>query len=132
MYNWRKLSETDREYVLNERKARRFPWHAPPHFKYEGKKDFLITAACFEHKHIIGKLPERMSGCESDLRELCADNASKLYAWAILPNHYHLLLNTESIDAVLAALGKYHGRSSYLWNGEDQSRGRKVWFRSVE
>jgi putative transposase len=133
MYNWRKLSQEDRERVLKERKIRRFPWHAPPHFKYEeGKKDFLITAACYEHKSIIGKSSARMADCESDLIQLCSDKGCKLYAWAILPNHYHLLIETEHIDEVLASLGHYHGRSSYNWNGEDEARGRKVWYRSVE
>src|SRR5215207_4359466 len=119
MYNWRKLSDSDRRYVLTERKVRRFPWHAPPHFQYEeGKKDFLITAACYEHKPVIGGSSARMAGCESDLIEICADNECRLYAWTVLPNHYHLLAQTERIKDVVASLGQYHGRSSYCWNGE--------------
>ncbi len=95
MYNWRRLSDTDRRYVLNERKVRRFPWHAPPHFKYTGERKFLITAACFEHKHVIGKSFERMIECESQLISIATDHSSKLFAWCVLPNHYHLLVQTE-------------------------------------
>jgi putative transposase len=29
-------------------------------------------------------------------------------------------------------LGKFHGSSSFRWNSEDNARGRKVWFKSVE
>jgi putative transposase len=132
MYDWRKMSKADRDHVLNERKVRRFPWHSPPHFEYEGEPQFLITAACFEHKHIIGKSSDRMTECESDLIKICSEFGSKLYAWCVLPNHYHLQLRTGVIKELLAALGKFHGSSSFRWNGEDDTRGRKVWFRAVE
>ena len=29
-------------------------------------------------------------------------------------------------------LGRFHGRSSYYWNQQDQKKGRKVWFNSFE
>ena len=132
MYNWRKLSDEDRRYLLNERKRRGFPWHAPPHFKYEGTKKFLISASCFEHKHIIGKSAPRMAECESGLIALVSDLAATLIAWCILTNHYHLLIETAEIGNILEAIGKFHGSTSYRWNGEDNQRGRQVWFRCVE
>ena len=33
---------------------------------------------------------------------------------------------------MLAALGKLHGRTSYEWNGAENLRGRKVWFRAFD
>lgn len=132
MYNWRKLSEDDREYVLNERKARQFPWHAPPHFKYEGEKSFIITAACFEHKPIIGASSERMAAFEADLLKVSQRFSTCVFAWCVLPNHYHLLLRTARIAELLKRLGKLHGSSSFSWNGKDGTRGRKVWYRAVE
>lgn len=132
MYNWRKMSQPDREWVLKQRKVRRFPWHAPPHFDYEGEERFLISAACYEHKHVIGKSAERMSECESALIDLFRENEAQLFAWCVLPNHYHYLIQTERIPEILSAIGKFHGSSSYRWNGEDGERGRKVWFRCVE
>jgi putative transposase len=132
MYDWRRLSEHDRQFLLNQRIARGFPWHAPPHFKYEGERRFLITAACYDHKPIIGATSERMASCESDLLEICSEKATEVFAWCVLPNHYHLLLQTPVIEDLLKSIGKFHGSSSYNWNGEDDSRGRKVWFKSVE
>jgi len=58
--------------------------------------------------------------------------ANELFTWCILPNHYHVLLRTDRIDELLKQLGKVHGSSSYRWNGEDDTRGRKVWYKSVE
>ena len=73
-----------------------------------------------------------MSECESELLEICHKFGSELFAWCVLPNHYHLLILTDKINEFLTALGKFHGSSSYRWNGEDNARGRKVWFRAIE
>ena len=32
----------------------------------------------------------------------------------------------------LKALGQMHGRTSFEWNGEENTRGRQVWFNAVE
>jgi len=132
MYTWRKLSQADREYVLAERKVRQFPWHAPPHFSYEGETTFIVTAACFEHNPIIGLSHERMAECETELLKISHEVSTCVFAWCLLPNHYHLLLRTVQIEELLRRLGKFHGSSSFKWNREDGVRGRKVWFRAVE
>ena len=132
MYIWRKLSEHDREYVLAERKARQFPWHAPPHFVYEGEMTFIITAACFEHQPTIGRSPERMAECETELLSIAHELATCVFAWCVLPDHYRLLVRTFQVRELLSRLGKFHGATSFKWNREDHERGRKVWFRAVE
>ena len=45
----------------------------------------------------------------------------------MLPNHYHALIETSDILGVLNDLGRMHGRLSYCWNGEENTRGRQVW-----
>lgn len=132
MYDWRRRSNSEREFVVKQRKAQSRPWHAPPHFDYAGENSFIITAACFEHQHVIGGSPERMSECESALIEIAKEPESVLFAWCVLPNHYHLLLRTGHIKIVLKSIGRFHGSSSFRWNGEDNKRGRKVWYRCVE
>jgi putative transposase len=52
---------------------------------------------------------------------------ARLHAWCLLPNHYHLYLETPDMKQTLVALGKLHGRASFVWNGEDAQRGRHVW-----
>jgi putative transposase len=51
----------------------------------------------------------------------------QIHAWCLLPNHYHVYLETNDLKQTLALLGRLHGRSSHAWNGEDQQRGRHVW-----
>ena len=126
------MTAEERIKTLNERKKRGVLWHAPPNFKYEGNIRFILTAACFEHKPIIGKSSERMAECEQEILEACANCGAKVYAWCVLPNHYHLLLQTDKMAELKRRLGKFHGSSSFRWNGEDNQRGRTVWYRCFE
>ena len=131
MYNWRKMSKEQQEDVLKLRKVRRVPWHSPPH-RSGGSMHYHITAACYEHKPIIGLNQVRMTEFEADLVQLSTKYAQTVYAWAILPNHYHLLVKIADILCFLKAIGKFHGRRSFQWNGEDKARGRKVWCNVLE
>ncbi|MBX7221848.1 MAG: hypothetical protein K1Y36_17985 [Blastocatellia bacterium] len=92
----------------------------------------MISAACYEHTHIIGHTPQRMTDFEAglltDIQPLC----THIYAWSLLPNHYHILVKTEAIKQVRQQLGRLHGRTSHQWNGQDQTRGRKVWHNCLE
>jgi putative transposase len=129
MYYWRTLTKEDREIILAERKARKLPWHSPPHVEFENRKRYLITATCFEHKHIIGKDLQRLGECELGVLDVCKKLNSEVFAWCVLPNHYHILLQTNDLELLTKSLGKFHGSTSFDWNGEDNTRGRKVWFR---
>ncbi len=128
MYYWRKLTDIQREEVLRQRIGRKFPWHRPPHFDYVGPVTFLISAACFEHNHIVGKNSSRMNEFESELLQACSEANSSIFAWCILTNHYHLLTRTDDIRLLRKNIGQVHGRTSRRWNLEDNTPGRKVWF----
>lgn len=131
MYNWRKMNDIQRADVLKVRKLQKYPWHGPPHRKGDRIK-YHIVVACYEHKHIIGKNCERMGEFEKTLINLTEEHSEEVYCWALLPNHYHILLRTEKIFKLLKELGRLHGRTSYLWNGEENCRGRKVWCHVLE
>lgn len=131
MYEWRKLGLAERKELLARRKARKQPWHSVPHGAgIEGS--YHLSAACYEHNPIIGHSPERMEEFERLLLESVSPDAAEIFAWCVLPNHYHLLIATDNSRDVLRAIGRFHGKQSFLWNGEDQKRGRKVWCGCVE
>ena len=132
MYNWREMSPQERVRALELRRARHLPWHSPPHLDLQGTRQYLISAACYEHHHIIGKSAARMTDCEESLLELYRNCCLAVYAWCLLPNHYHCLIRTHNIEQVRHELGQFHGRSSHAWNGEDGARGRKVWHNCFE
>jgi putative transposase len=131
MYRWRKISPGQRDETLSNRKQQKQPWHSPRHHK-EGKGLYLITSTCYEHKPWIGVSDERMDRFSTELLETLGAHVGRLDAWVVLPNHYHALVLTDSCPALLQALGKFHGRCSFLWNRQDGARGRKVWFNTLE
>jgi putative transposase len=133
MYLWRQMNDREREYAQNVRRSRSFPKHSPPHFDFGGERQYLITtAACYEHLHIIGSSFERMTDCEEEVLAVCEKFSSEIYAWCVLPNHYHVLLKTSDIKMLRKELGLFHGRSSFKWNGKDNMRGRQVWHNCFE
>ena len=131
MYRWRHLSEAQRLELLSYRRSQQLPWHSPPHYGSESGV-YLITAACFEHRHVIGSNPQRMAAFEQTLLATCGAMSSKVHAWTVLPNHYHILVCLADVKTLLASLGRLHGRTSFQWNGEENCRGRKVWFNAAE
>ena len=132
MYDYRSLKPDERERVLEYRRLHCLPLHSPPHVKMGYTHRYLVTAACFDHAPIIGLHPERMTECEEGILTSCKEREAEVFAWCILPNHYHLLIGSHRIEELCKALGRFHGRSSFKWNGEDQQRGRQVWFRCFD
>ena len=118
------MTQDQRENVLYWRKLRNRPWHTPPH-PLGGAGEFHLTAACYEHKPIIGLTPERMDVFADDLMQ--ALEGCEIHAWCLLPNHYHLYVGTADLKKTISTLGRLHGKSSFAWNGEDAERGRHVW-----
>ena len=94
--------------------------------------DFSISAACYEHRHYIGHSLPRIDNFVGDLLAVLAAHANQTFAWCVLPNHYHALVEAADIKRLVYQLGRLHGRTSHAWNGEERTRGRKVFFRAVE
>jgi putative transposase len=132
MYYWRKLTEKQRREIFQYRLMQKLPWHRPPHIEYDGAQTFIFSAACFDHEPVIGISPQRLAEFEKMLIEICTNACEKLWAWCILPNHYHLLFRTEFITKLKKEIGLLHGRTSRIWNLEDQKLGRKVWYNYFE
>jgi putative transposase len=131
-YNWRHLTPVQREELLARRKERGHPWHSPPHRPNFGHSRFHITAACYEHRPYIGHTFERMDNFARNLVDLLQTHAKQTFAWCVLANHYHVLVETEDVLKLLDEFALFHGRTSHAWNGEENSRGRKIFFRPFE
>lgn len=131
MYLWRKLNEKQRQELLEFRRFNDRPCHSPLHLESQNGR-YLLTAACYEHRHIIGITPKRLADFSERLLTTLEVHCEKIYAWCALPNHYHTLVLTLKLPELLGDIGQLHGRTSFDWNGEDKERGRKVWFNCVE
>jgi putative transposase len=131
MYRWRRMTPQQQRAALAERQRHRLPWHGPPHYTSAGAL-YLMTAACYEHRPIIGFSAQRMAEFEAELLQVSSAHAQQLFAWIVLPNHYHLIVHAPDVKGLLGAIGQLHGRTSHRWNGENATRGRKVWHRAAE
>jgi putative transposase len=130
-YLWRKLTPKQRDHLLTWRRLQGLPWHRPPHRASE-KTRYHVTAACFEHRPIVGHSAERIESFCSTVLEVLQQHGTQIHAWCVLPNHYHALIETLEILGVLADLGRMHGCLSFQWNREEQTQGRQVWCGAVE
>jgi len=55
MYKWRKMNSAERNEILRLRKQHSRPWYSPPYWDSEGSLCYIVSAACYEHNHIVGK-----------------------------------------------------------------------------
>ena len=127
-YEYRKLTPEERQEIVLYRVAQKYPLHAPPHpFRFEGA--YLLTAVNYEHKPIMHS-PRRRTEFETRLLAAMKEIAKEVIAWVVLANHYHVLVNIESLDDVSAVLKSLHGTTSHEWNKEDGLTGkRRVWYK---
>ena len=132
-YVWRRLTPPQREMVLRHRRLHEHPWHSPPHWSENfGHRFFLLTAACWEHRPHLGLSPERMDHFTNDWLAMLREDCVAVHAWCVLPNHYHALVETGRLPALLKRVGQFHGRTSFAWNAEEGTRGRPNFYRCVD
>jgi putative transposase len=131
MYNWRQMTDKERDDLLGWRRQMRYPWHSPPH-RLSDNPIYHLTAACYEHAPIIGATRDRIAGFSDALLAAISEHTAAVYAWCVLPSHYHLLLRCDNVLVLLKGLGQLHGRTSHAWNGQDDCRGRQVWCKAAE
>jgi putative transposase len=62
------------------------------------------------------------------LKEAVQDYGIRLFAWVILADHYHLLLQTGETAPLWKFVKRLHGASAIRLNKSDHRPGRKVWY----
>jgi len=129
MYDWRKMTPEDRADALKLRQTLQRPWHGPPVF-WQGNW-FHWSAACYEHKSLIGQSPARMLNFSKDVLKICRGLNAEVGAWVVLPNHYHILLCILDETSTKKIFGRLHGASSHAWNVEENQQGRKCFHRGL-
>ena len=127
MYDYRRMSIDERRQIVEERRARGFPWHRPPHAD-QGDNWYFITAATYEHQ-LLFTAPRELRALELRLLEAFANAGLPCAGWVVLPNHYHAIVRATDLALVGRALGPVHGRSAQYANRRDDAAGRRVWNR---
>jgi putative transposase len=86
----------------------------------------MVTAATL-HKAKLLDTAAKLDTHQDLLFEIAEEFGWELQAWAIFPNHYHIVA-TNKEDTMAAFLNKLHACSSRAINRIDGVSGRKVWF----
>ncbi|MDO9129392.1 MAG: transposase [Anaerolineales bacterium] len=100
--------------------------HRPPHLYVDGMW-YFITASTISQKHILAT-DEHFNLWVQVLRELTREFGTKLVAWVVLPNHYHLLVLPKSGRDIGNFMKRLNGGTSRQLNLLDNTRGRPVWY----
>ena len=127
MYDYRKMTPEEKQCILQERRERGFPLHAPPHFR-DISGTYLITSACYEHCPVF-EVPDDLSWLADQVLDAFSAADLPHPAWVFLPNHYHILVKTRDLSVVSEVLRLLHSRTATAINSQHQQRGRKVWYR---
>ncbi|MEM8677820.1 MAG: transposase [Planctomycetota bacterium] len=130
VYDYREWTTARRRRALAERRAQGFPLHRPPHLQV-GDIYRIVTAACFEHQALLAGA-KRLGWFEARLLAHLQEQGVATAAWVVLPNHYHVLALIPDIQGLARAQGQLHGRTALELNREDQSVGRRVWYRCAD
>ena len=126
MYVYQTLTPEERAQLVQERLARGYPPHSPPH-PVRGQVYYLLTAACKGHAHHMASSTRRQQVLNAQF-ELLLASGGEVRAWVALPNHYHLLLHLEDFGVLGRVFRLVHARTARQWNLEDDTPGRQVWY----
>ena len=110
MYEYRKLTPEQRGELVSQRDALGYPRHSPPHHVRDAER-YLLTAACYEHAARMVSTFRRRQLLDRWL-DVVASLDIELLAWAVLPNHYHLLVKVGDFDSVGQAASSLSERES--------------------
>ncbi|MBB5350250.1 putative transposase [Haloferula luteola] len=100
--------------------------HAPPHWNHE-PGIYFVTASTYRREfYFHGK--DRLDLLQFHLLTVLQASGWRLDAWAIFPNHYHLVLRSHSESVRLSrVLGKIHMLTAREINRLDSTPGKKRW-----
>jgi putative transposase len=100
--------------------------HSPAHCLREAGT-YIVTAGTHNHVPVF-RGAERLTRLTNHILELAERYAWSLQAWAVFPNHYHLVGDSQTPEALRSFLRHLHSVSAIEINKLDETPGRRVWF----
>jgi putative transposase len=104
--------------------------HSPVH-RLGPPGAYIITAGT-HLKQPFYRSAERLTFLTNTLLELAERYRLTLHAWAVFPNHYHLILDTVESTMLKSFIRQTHTTSARYVNTADLTPNRKVWFQYWE
>lgn len=100
--------------------------HAPCH-RFNEIGTYMVTASTYQKEHLF-KSREELDLLQEALFALSKKYEWKLEAWAIFPNHYHIIIHsTEDSINLRRLISHFHASTAKVLNQRHNKPGRKVW-----
>jgi putative transposase len=106
-------------------KLRNWP-HSPAHSLHEAGA-YIVTAGTYNRAPLF-RGAERLTILTNYILDLASRYAWSLQAWAVFPNHYHLVGNSQNPESLRSFLRHLHSISAIEANKWDGTPARRVWF----
>jgi len=98
--------------------------HHPFHL-YLDEAVYFVSARVYKGEMVLNTAEKRQLVLEA-IQTNIARFKGNLYAWTILPNHYHVLFKLPEGKELPKLMQTINGRCAFEINALDQRRGRKV------
>ncbi len=103
-------------------------WHHRPNHLHVCGRTYMVTASTLGHQQIFTG-SRRLTLLHDTLMECMAHHRWDLVAWAVLPNHYHVIATSADEACHLReAIQELHSRTAREVNRIDGVKARRVWF----
>src|SRR5713226_5713952 len=106
-------------------KLRNWP-HSPAH-QLRDAGTYIVTAGT-HHRVPVFKGADRLTMLTNCILELADRYEWSLQAWAVFPNHYHLVGDSQIPESLRSFLRHLHSVTAIEANKLDRTPGRRVWF----
>jgi len=100
--------------------------HAPPHRILE-KGTYIVTAGT-HNKQFFFKTTDSLNMLYDEMLSIGKWYNINFNAWALMANHYHIIVSVDNTDSLKKSISSFHRNSSILLNKIDNTKGRKVWY----
>jgi len=106
-------------------KLRSWP-HSPAHHLREGGA-YIVTAGTYNRAPLFTGA-DRLTKLTNYILELADQYGWSLQAWAVFPNHYHFVGDSQISESLRSFLRHLHSVTAIETNKLDETPGRRVWF----
>jgi putative transposase len=100
--------------------------HAPAHL-FLTDYHYFITAGTYERKLYLDN-DDKKQLLFDIICETFKKDIGKLWAWVILSNHYHILVQLKDAFRLPRIVRRIHSKCAVLLNRIDHQPGRQVWY----
>jgi len=98
--------------------------HGPAHYLQDAGT-YIVTAGTYNHAPFF-RGAERLTRLTNCVLELAERYGWSLQAWAVFPNHYHLVGNSQVPESLRCFLRHLHSATAIQANKLDATAGRRV------